>query len=53
MNKFHHRGEANMGVLDAAQSLRRQQHQQGPHALAARLDDVMANILDHFHVGLQ
>ena len=53
MNELHHRGEADMGILNTAQGLRRQQYQQGPHALAACLDDVMANTLDHFHVGLQ
>ena len=40
MNKLHHCGEADMGVLDATEGLGRQQHQQGPHTLAACFADV-------------
>ena len=53
VNELHDRGEADMGVIDTPQRLGRQQDQQRSHALAARFDDVVANIFDQLYIRLQ
>ena len=52
MNKFHYCCEPDVGVFDATQCLGGQQHQQRAHALTAGIDDVMADVFDHFHIRL-
>ena len=53
MNKLDNRRKLDMALGNLTHGRRCEQRKQGPQALAAGFNDVLANVFDHVDIGMQ